>query len=33
MRILRLPIEEYVIFFLHSLVCLILIGRYARTAV
>ena len=31
-RILRLPLEEYIIFFLHSVVCFILIGRYGNRA-
>lgn len=30
-RILSLPIEEYIIFFLHTLVCFVLINRYARS--
>jgi lycopene cyclase domain-containing protein len=29
-RILSLPIEEYLIFFLHTLVCFVLVKRYLR---
>src|SRR5258708_33345266 len=29
-RFVALPIEEYVLFFLHTLVCLILITRYSK---
>jgi lycopene cyclase domain-containing protein len=31
-RILSLPLEEYIIFFLHSLVCFILVNRYSSRA-
>jgi lycopene cyclase domain-containing protein len=29
-RIFALPIEEYIIFFLHTLVCFVLVNRYLR---
>ena len=29
-RILALPIEEYILFFLHTVICLILIKRYSK---
>jgi|ERR1043166_1014032 lycopene cyclase domain-containing protein len=29
-RILSLPLEEYIIFFLHTLVCFILVNRYSQ---
>jgi lycopene cyclase domain-containing protein len=31
-RILSLPLEEYIIFFLHTLVCFILVNRYYSRA-
>jgi lycopene cyclase domain-containing protein len=31
-RFLSLPIEEYLLFFLHTLICFLFVGNYARDA-